>query len=156
MAPGARPRATLAEQRPDCRDDPDGDVGLYTGIGVQPHEGTIDVGLATWLPGGGLDHIRSVREQTTMLDTVLVVGGARYEMLSAGEAWRLTVAPGTGRSGDSPVRRQGHLEQAGRWSGWIDVAGRRIGLGADRLTPSRLGRVATEFHRRAGGGLAVT
>ena len=37
--------------------DPDADVGFYTRVGIRPNEGTIDVGLSVWLPGGGIDHI---------------------------------------------------------------------------------------------------
>ena len=44
--------------------DPDADVGFYTRVGVRPNEGTIDVGLSVWLPGGGIDHIGHRREQT--------------------------------------------------------------------------------------------
>ena len=40
--------------------DPDADVGFYTRVGVRPNEGTIDVGLAVWLPGGGIDHVGHV------------------------------------------------------------------------------------------------
>ena len=31
--------------------DPDADCGFYTRVGVRPNEGTIDVGLALWVPG---------------------------------------------------------------------------------------------------------
>jgi hypothetical protein len=35
--------------------DPDADAGFYTRVGVRPNEGTIDVGLALWVPGGGIE-----------------------------------------------------------------------------------------------------
>ena len=70
--------------------DPDADVGFYTRVGVRPNEGTIDVGLAVWLPGGGIDHTGHRREQTEMVDSVLDVGPVRYEMLEPMKRWRLT------------------------------------------------------------------
>lgn len=139
--------------------DPDGDVGFYTRIGVRPNEGTIDVGMAVWVPGGAHDATRAVRAQTTMIDTLLEVGGVTYEMLEAGRSWRLTAdtslqdgplsmditfesltpmigADGQNRSASEAASDEtrksvgkGHLEQAGRWSGWIDVGGTRTELG---------------------------
>jgi hypothetical protein len=139
--------------------DPDGDVGFYTRIGIRPNEGTIDVGMALWVPGGAHQATRATREQTTMIDKVLDVGGVRYEMIDAGKRWRITAdrnltndtfgmnvtfdaltpmigADGQHRSASeaaSDETRQsvgkGHLEQAGKWSGWIDVGGQRTELG---------------------------
>ena len=34
--------------------DPATDSGLFTRIGIRPNEGTMDVGLSIWLPGGDL------------------------------------------------------------------------------------------------------
>ena len=79
--------------------DPDADVGFYTRVGVRPNEGTIDVGLAVWLPGGGIDHIGHRREQTEMVDSILDVGPVRYEMIEPMKQWRLT-ASGTSAKGD--------------------------------------------------------
>ena len=50
--------------------DPDADVGFYSRVGVRPNEGTIDVGLSVWLPGGGIDHLGWRREQKEMIDSV--------------------------------------------------------------------------------------
>ena len=141
--------------------DPDVDVGFYTRVGIRPNEGTIDVGLAVWLPGGGIDHTRHVREQRTMIDTVLEVGDVRYEMLEPLRSWRLTadadslaghlamdvtfeaLTPAIGGDGqnraasDSSSEQtrlsvgKGHLEQGGRWTGWIDAGGTRKELGAN-------------------------
>ena len=139
--------------------DPDADVGFYTRVGVRPNEGTIDVGLSVWLPGGGIDHLGWRREQKEMIDSVLDVGPVKYEMLEQGQKWRLT-ADGDARKGkvamdvtfdaltpmiggdgqnrtasDAASERtrlsvgKGHLEQAGRWSGWIEGAGERRELG---------------------------
>ncbi len=72
--------------------DPDADVGFYTRVGVRPNEGTIDVGLAVWLPGGGIDHLHHQREQREMVDAVLDVGPVRYEMLEPMQRWRLTAS----------------------------------------------------------------
>ena len=140
--------------------DPDADIGFYTRVGVRPNEGTIDVGLSLWVPGGGIDHMGHRREQKEMVDSRMEVGPVTYEMLEPMKRWRLTAegkslhgtgamdvtfealtpaigADGQGREGEgsSAATRQvvgkGHLEQAGRWSGWIDVDGRRSVLGAD-------------------------
>ena len=143
--------------------DPDADVGFFTRVGVRPNEGTIDVGLSIWMPGGGLDGMGHRREQTEMVDSVLEVGPVRYEMLEPMTRWRLT-AKGASRLGEasmdvtfaaltppigadgqnreasdssSAATRQsvgkGHLEQAGRWSGWIEVGGVRSVLGRRAL-----------------------
>jgi len=141
--------------------DPDVDCGFYTRSGVRPNEGTIDVGLSLWLPGGGIDHLRHVREQRDMIDGVLDVGPVRYEMLEPMKRWRLTAdgsslkghaamdvtfeaqTPPIGADGQhrdaadssSAATRQivgkGHLEQGGRWTGWIDAGGTRCELGAN-------------------------
>ncbi len=139
---------------------PDTDAGFFTRMGIRPNEGTIDVGLSVWVPGGGLRALRHVREQTEMIDDDLVVGPVTYERIEPLRRWRLTAATeseagtvamdvtfdaltpaigadGQGRegSGSSAATRQvvgkGHLEQAGRWSGWIEVDGRRSVLGPD-------------------------
>jgi hypothetical protein len=126
------------------------DAGLFTRIGVRPNEGTIDVSLAVWLPSGELAHFSATREQHEMTDDDLAVGGVRYERLAPMQAWRLTAevdrvaldlmfdaltpavgVDGQGRSGSGAsaatgaIVGKGHLEQAGRWSGWIDVDGTR-------------------------------
>jgi hypothetical protein len=141
--------------------DPDVDAGFYTRVGVRPNEGTIDVGLSVWLPGGGIDHIRHVREQREMVDSVLDVGPVRYEMLEPLQRWRLTAngqsllgelamdvtfdarTPAIGGDGQqrdaadasSAATRQsvgkGHLEQGGCWSGWIETDGHRYELGGN-------------------------
>jgi hypothetical protein len=136
--------------------DPAADCGFYSRVGVRPNEGTIDVGLAVWAPGGGLVHERAVREQREMTDGDMIVGPVRYQMLEALKRWRLTAdgervkmdvtfdalmpaigADGQGRSGTGSSAEargfvgKGHLEQAGRWSGWIEVGGQRSSLGAE-------------------------
>src|SRR6266496_2242308 len=135
--------------------DPDADTGFYTRVGVRPNEGTIDVGLSIWVPGGGLDGLGHRREQTEMVDAVLDVGPVRYEMLEPMKRWRLTadgksmrghaamdvtfeaLTPPIGGDGqnkdaaDSSSAQtrlsvgKGHLEQGGRWTGWIEVDGTR-------------------------------
>ncbi|HZU72819.1 MAG TPA: hypothetical protein VE990_08610 [Acidimicrobiales bacterium] len=140
--------------------DPQTDCGFYSRIGIRPNEGSMDVGLSVWVPGGGLAHLRWVRPQDAMVERDLEVGPVRYRMIEPGRAWRLT-AEGTssvgplamdvtfealtpligadGQAGqsssDSTEARQvvgkGHLEQAGRWSGWIEVDGRRSQLGPE-------------------------
>ena len=139
--------------------DPDGDVGFFTRIGIRPNEGTIDVGLSLWPPGRGVDHVRHVRPQPAMVDTVLDVGPVRYEMVEPMQRWRITAdgqsllgsvamdvtfearTPPIGADGQnraaadasSAATRQsvgkGHLEQGGRWTGWIESGGQRKELG---------------------------
>jgi hypothetical protein len=140
--------------------DPGVDCGFYTRVGVRPNEGTIDVGLAIWAPGGGLAHLRSVREQREMIDGDLEVGPVRYTLIEPTKRWRLTAngqstsgpvamdvtfdalmpaigADGQGRTGagSSGETRgfvgKGHLEQAGGWSGWIELDNRRLELGPE-------------------------
>jgi hypothetical protein len=126
------------------------DAGLFTRIGVRPNEGTIDVSLAVWMPDGELAHFSATREQHEMTDDDLTVGGVRYERLAPMQSWRLTAeiervaldltfdaltpavgVDGQGRSGTGAsaatgaIVGKGHLEQAGRWTGWIDVDGTR-------------------------------
>ena len=126
--------------------DPEADTGFFTRIGVRPNEGTIDVGLSVWEPGGGLAVVRHVQEQRAMVDGVLSVGPVEYSMVEPGKRWRLT-APSLdvtfdaltpmigvdGRGGSATARTvgKGHLEQAGRWSGWIEAGGQRRVLGAE-------------------------
>jgi hypothetical protein len=140
--------------------DPESDSGLFTRIGVRPNEGTMDVGLSVWLPGGGLANIRWLREQHEMTDDDLVVGPVKYERLDPMKRWRLTangdsdagplamdltfeaVTPpiggdGQGKPGEGASAQtgqtvgKGHLEQAGRWSGWIEANGQRSVFGAE-------------------------
>ena len=69
--------------------DPASDSGLFTRIGVRPNEGTTDVGLSVWLPGGELAEYRQVVDQHEMVGSPLVVGGVRYELLDAMTSWRI-------------------------------------------------------------------
>jgi hypothetical protein len=71
--------------------DPGTDSGLFSRIGVRPNEGTMDVGLSLWLPGGELGEYHWVKEQRTMVDSVLEVGDVRYEMLEALSSWRIVM-----------------------------------------------------------------
>ena len=86
------------------------DTGLFTRVGIRPNEGTMDVGMSLWLPGGELGEYRWVKEQREMVDTVLDVGTVRYEMLEALQSWRLTMEGevqarpcGPGRAETRPV-----------------------------------------------------
>ena len=71
--------------------DPGSDSGFFTRVGVRPNEGTMDVGMSIWLPGGELGEYPPLQEQRTMVDTVLTVGDVRYEMLEPTQSWRLTM-----------------------------------------------------------------
>ena len=139
--------------------DPDADTGFFTRIGVRPNEGTIDVGMSIWKPGSGIAHLRHVREQREMIERRLEVGPVTYEMVEPLRKWHITGAgeangaavaldvtfdalmpaigaDGQGKEGDGASAEtrgsvgKGHLEQAGRWSGWIEVDGQRAVLGA--------------------------
>ena len=139
---------------------PDTDTGFFTRMGIRPNEGTIDVGMSIWVPGGGLAALRHIRQQTEMIDEDMTVGPITYERLAPLKSWRITAsgestlgpvamdvtfdaltpaigADGQGKegSGSSAATRsfvgKGHLEQAGRWSGWIEVNGKRAELGPE-------------------------
>ena len=71
--------------------DPGTDSGFFSRIGIRPNEGTMDVAVSAWLPDGRLAEYRRVKEQREMVDTVLDVGGVRYEMLAALGQWGLTM-----------------------------------------------------------------
>ena len=155
---------------------PDTDAGFFTRMGIRPNEGTIDVGLNLWVPGGGLAALRHVREQKVMIDDDLVVGPVTYERLAPLQQWRITAsgestngpvaldvtfdaltpamgADGQGKEGEGSaaatrqVVGKGHLEQAGRWSGWIEANGQRSVLG----TEARGNRDKSWGPRRWGG-----
>jgi hypothetical protein len=71
--------------------DPISDSGFFTRVGIRPNEGTMDVGMSVWLPGGELAEYRSIKEQHEMVDTLLEVGDVRYELLEPLKSWRLTM-----------------------------------------------------------------
>lgn len=71
--------------------DPASGTGFFTRTGIRPNEGTMDVSLSLWLPGGELGERRFVQDQTEMVDRVLAVGPVRYEMLEPLQAWRVTM-----------------------------------------------------------------
>ena len=139
---------------------PDTDTGFYSRMGIRPNEGTIDVGMSIWLPGGGLAGLHHMREQKVMIDDDLVVGPITYERLQPLKQWRIhgqgdtasgpvamdvtfdalspaMGADGQGKEGEGASTQtrlsvgKGHLEQAGKWSGWIETNGNRIELGPE-------------------------
>jgi hypothetical protein len=57
----------------------------------RPNEGTIDVGMSIWLPDGQIGFYRHVREQKSMIESDLVVGGVRYSMVEPMQTWRITM-----------------------------------------------------------------
>ena len=152
--------------------DPPTDTGFFTRIGIRPNEGTIDVGLSVWLPGEGLTGYRHVQAQAEMIDSDLRVGDIRYEMLEPGRRWRLSGSTETGLAldvtfealtpmigGDGQGRRgrgasaetgtvvgKGHLEQAGRWHGWLEAGGAK-----QEWTAARGNRDKSWGPRRWGG-----
>ena len=74
--------------------DPASDSGFFTRIGIRPNEGTMDVGLSAWLPGGELAEYRHVVDQHEMVGPPLEVGGVRYELIDAlqdaGASWLMS------------------------------------------------------------------
>jgi len=147
------------------------DAGLFTRIGVRPNEGTIDVSLAVWLPSGELAHFHATRAQHEMTDRDLAVGGVCYERIAPMQSWRLTAdveqvaldltfdaltpavgVDGQGRTGSGASAAtgatvgKGHLEQAGRWTGWIEADGAR-----HELVDARGNRDKSWGPRRWGG-----
>jgi predicted secreted hydrolase len=124
-----------------------------------------------WLPSGELAHFNATRAQHEMTDDDLAVGGVQYERLAPMQSWRLTAdverfaldltfdaltppvgVDGQGRSGSGASAAtgatvgKGHLEQAGRWTGWIDVDGTR-----HELVDARGNRDKSWGPRRWGG-----
>src|SRR5207248_10459013 len=124
-----------------------------------------------WMPSGELAHFNGTREQHEMTDADLAVGGVRYERLAPMQSWRLTAdvdrvaldlvfdaltpavgVDGQGREGKGASAAtattvgKGHLEQAGRWTGWIDVDGTR-----HELVDARGNRDKSWGPRRWGG-----
>jgi hypothetical protein len=129
---------------------PVADAGFFTRIGVRPNEGTIDVGMSLWLPNDDFVHFAEHRAQFEMIDSGLEVGGVRYERIEPLKQWRITgntdvfsldctfnaLTPAIGVDGQGRVGKgasastatsvgKGHLEQAGRWTGWINANGKR-------------------------------
>jgi hypothetical protein len=82
--------------------DPDADAGLFTRIGVRPNEGTIDVGLTLWLPGGRVATVAAIREQREMVDDDLAVGPVRYERIEPMVQWRLICRGDAALTGPQP------------------------------------------------------
>src|SRR6185436_18704591 len=109
------------------------DAGIFTRIGVPPNEGTMDVGLSVWLPGSDFAHVVAVREQREMVDVGLGVDGQGRAGKGASAATSLSVG-------------KGHLEQAGRWTGWIEADGVR-----HELVDARGNRDKSWGPRRWGG-----
>jgi hypothetical protein len=143
--------------------DPATDAGFFTRCGIRPNDGTMDIGMSIWVPGGGLARMGGVKEQHVMVDDDLEVASVRYERLAPLKQWRIkldgpayidggtkpvkgdvvfdALTPAMGGDGQNqeaadPTSAQtrlsvgkGHLEQAGRWSGWIEIDGTRHTLG---------------------------
>ncbi len=139
--------------------DPGTDAGFFTRCGIRPNDGTMDIGMSFWLPGGPLARMGAVKEQKVMVDDDLEVGSVKYERLAPLKQWRITVdgpamvgqeahtlkadmvfdalTPAMGGDGQNQAAAdatsaqtrlsvgKGHLEQAGRWSGYIEVDGVR-------------------------------
>ena len=80
--------------------------GFFTRVGIRPNEGTMDVGLSIWLPGGDLAEYRHQSSATRCSSAPFEVGGVRYELLEAMRRWRL-VADVDGHRAALPSGRRG-------------------------------------------------
>src|ERR1019366_5877199 len=74
--------------------DPAPVFGLFTRIGIRPNEGTMDVGLSVWLPGGDLAEYRHQIEC--------------HELLEAMQRWRLV-------ANVTPSARRCHPSSSEHW-----------------------------------------
>ena len=89
FAHGVEPDTAWSESYYFNAFDPPTDSGLFTRVGVRPNEGTMDVGLSVWLPGGDVAEYHHVVECHEMAEAPLDVGGARSEMLEPMRRWRV-------------------------------------------------------------------
>jgi hypothetical protein len=70
--------------------DPVTDAGLDARIGIRPNEGTADVWMEVWLPGGRYAHVLATREQKEMIERDLEVAGVRFTLVEPMVTWRLS------------------------------------------------------------------
>lgn len=144
--------------------DPPTDTGFFTRIGVRPNEGTIDVGMSVWLPGGELAEYRFTRGQPEMIDTTLEVGAVAYRMVDPMRTWRLTM------DGEAGARPAGERHAATRpvrlaLDVTFDALTPAVGVdgqqrpghrtGASALTGASVGKGHLEQAGRWAGGVAV-
>ncbi|MDQ1532267.1 MAG: hypothetical protein QOF28_28 [Actinomycetota bacterium] len=140
--------------------DPVSDTGFFTRLAIRPNEKTMDAGMSVWLPGNELAHAASVREQTTMVDTGLSVGGVTYERLEPMQRWHLTA------DCDVAVRdlvgesvRDGHVLVDATFDALMPAIGAdgqgREGEGASAKTRQSVGKGHLEQAGRWSGSITV-
>ena len=139
--------------------DPESDSGFFTRIGIRPNEGTMDVGLSVWLPGGELAEYRHMVDQHEMVGSPLVVGGVRYELLEAMESWRIladvdaearTCHPSKGTDAPRPPGR-GRPVRRRLARRWAPTGSRRAARGAIRPRRPRAPPERATSNRPVGG-----
>ena len=143
--------------------DPVSDTGFFTRVAVRPNEGTMDAGMSVWLPGNELAHSAAIREQTTMVDTGLSVGGVTYEREAPMKRWHLTadsdvLVRSLARGGDGG-HREAHLVLDATFDALMPAIGGdgqgRAGEGASAKTRQSVGKGHLEQAGRWTGTIAI-
>ena len=68
---------------------PAADVGFFARVGIRPNAGTMDGFVWAWLPDGRAGRLHELAACDSMVDSVLEVGGIRFEMVEPMRRWRL-------------------------------------------------------------------
>jgi hypothetical protein len=140
--------------------DPVSDTGFFTRVAVRPNEKTMDAGMSVWLPGNELAHTAAVREQTTMVDTGLDVGGVAYERLEPMQRWRLTADCDVAvRNLGDDSHRPAHLTLDATFDALMPPIGAdgqgREGAGASAKTRQSVGKGHLEQAGRWTGSITI-
>jgi len=115
-------------------------TGLFTRIGVRPNEGTMDVGLSVWLPGGSLAYVNGVREQREMVDTGLSVTPRLLEVALPTDAASTPAPVGPRRPAPStPTRAVSAEKVTSSERDRPTASSRGRGRGPQRTAPRRSG-----------------
>jgi hypothetical protein len=140
--------------------DPVSDVGFFTRVAIRPNDGTMDAGMSVWLPGTELAQTAAVREQTTMVDTGLSVGGVTYERLEPMQRWHLSadcdvIVRDLGGDGNRPA----HLGLDATFEALMPPIGAdgqgREGAGASAKTRQSVGKGHLEQAGRWTGAITI-
>jgi hypothetical protein len=140
--------------------DPVSDTGFFTRVAVRPNEKTMDAGMSVWLPSNELAHTAAVREQTTMVDTGLEVGGVAYERIDPMRRWHLTAdCDVVVRALDGDGHRPAHLDLDATFVSLMPPIGAdgqgREGEGASAKTRQSVGKGHLEQAGRWTGSIAI-
>jgi hypothetical protein len=140
--------------------DPVSDTGFFTRVAVRPNEKTMDAGMSVWLPGTELAQTAAVREQTTMVDTGLSVGGVTYERLEPMQRWHLSAdCDVIVRDLGGDVHRPAHLGLDATFEALMPPIGAdgqgREGAGASAKTRQSVGKGHLEQVGRWTGSITI-